>query len=122
MFYPQKSRCGPGKRRPGGISLEIFGKVQIRFHIKATIKDIPYPRGSHDDLLVPEPIAIRLICHGFFFLIGAFRDPPKRKSRTDLSARLGWVVVYGGKKTACLMPLCGESHLLPFFWIWLQGC
>jgi hypothetical protein len=79
MFYPQKSRCGPGKRRPSGISLEILGKVQIGFHFEATIKNLPCPRGSHDDLLVPEPIAIRLICHGFFFLIGAFRDPPKQK-------------------------------------------
>jgi hypothetical protein len=42
-----------------------------------------------------------------------------KKALTIAMDRLGLVVVYGGKKTACLMSLCGESHLLSVSGIWL---
>jgi hypothetical protein len=74
---------------------------------------------ENDDFVFPELIAIHLICHNVSpFSLMRFETPRNENGPAEID-RLGLVVVYGGKKTACLMSLCGESHLLSVSGIWL---
>ena len=72
-----------------------------------------------DDLVFPELIAIVVDCHNVSpFLVDALRVSPETKKAQPITMdRLGMVVVCGGNATACLMILCGVSHLLSFSWI-----
>jgi hypothetical protein len=83
----------------------------------------PIPQLLEDgDLVVPELIAVCLICHDVSpFLIDALRVSPETKmAQPELT---GWAKLWfmAATKTACLIRLNGASHLLSLFGIWLKG-